>query len=131
MGDQATQKRGLLQLISDVPALIVQLFRDELEGLKLELTKKVKGVAIGAALFAVAATFALLAVIVLLIAAISALALVVPTWAAALIVAAVLIVIVIILVLVGMTQIKKGDPGKTAESVTKDINTIKGIGKRD
>lgn len=131
MSDQATQKRGLFRLIADVPALIVQLFRDELESLKLELTKKVKGVAIGAALFAVAGVFAFLAVIILLFAAVYALALVVPTWAAALIVAGALLLVVLVLVLVGMAQLKRGNIGKTAESVKKDVNTIKGIGKRD
>jgi hypothetical protein len=131
MSDQATQKRGLFRLIADVPALIVQLFRDELESLKLELTKKVKGVAIGAALFAVAAVFALLAVIILLYAAVVALALVLPTWAAALIVAGGLLLVVLVLVLIGMAQLKRGNPGKTAESVKRDVNTIKGIGKRD
>jgi fatty acid desaturase len=131
MSDQATQKRGLFRLIADVPALIVQLFRDELESLKQELAKKVKGIAIGAALFAAAALLALIAVVVLIMAAIFALALVLPAWAAALIVAAVLLVLVLVLVLVGMAQLKKGDPGKTAESVKKDVNTIKGTGKRD
>jgi len=128
---QATEKRGLFRLIADVPALIVQLFRDELESLKLEITKKVKGVAVGAALFAVAATFAFLMLIMLLIAAVFALAQVVPVWAAALIVAGGLLVIAVILVLVALAQFKRGDPGKVKESVKQDVNTIKGIGKRD
>lgn len=131
MSDQATQKRGLFRLIADVPTLIVQLFRDELESLKLELAKKVKGIAIGAILFAVAAVLAFLAVIILLFAAVFALALVLPTWAAALIVAGALLLIVLVLVLVGMAQLKRGDPGKTAASLKRDVNTIKGIGKRD
>jgi hypothetical protein len=131
MAVQATEKRGLFRLIADVPALIVQLFRDELESLKLEITKKVKGVAVGAALLAVAAAFAFLMLIMLVIAAVFALAQVVPAWAAALIVAGALLVIAVILVLVGIGQFKRGDPGKVAESVKKDVNTIKGIGKRD
>ena len=131
MSDQATQKRGLFRLIADVPALIIQLFRDELESLKLELTKKAKGIAVGAALFAAAAVVALLAVIVLIFAAVYALALVLPAWAAALIVAGALLLVVLVLVLVGLAQLKKGDLGKTAESVRRDVNTIKGIGKRD
>ena len=131
MDDQATQKRGLFRLIADVPTLIVQLFRDELESLKLEITKKVKGVAIGAALFAVAAVFAFLAVIILLFAAVVAIAQVLPMWAAALIVAGALLLMVLVLVLIGTAQFKKGNPQKTAESVKRDVNTIKGIGKRD
>jgi len=131
MGDQATEKRGLFRLIADVPALIVQLFRDELESLKLEIAKKVKGIAIGAALFAAAALFALLMVIFLLIGAMFALAQVLPAWAAALIVAGGLLLIVVILALVGVAQFKRGDPGKVKESVKQDVNTLKGIGKRD
>jgi cytochrome c biogenesis protein CcdA len=131
MADQATEKRGLFRLIADVPALIVQLFRDELESLKLEITTKVKGVAVGAALLAVAATFAFLMLIMLLIAAVFALAQVVPVWAAALIVAGGLLLVAIILVLIGLAQFKRGDPAKVVVSVKKDVNTIKGIGKRD
>ena len=131
MGDQATQKRGLFRLIADVPALIVQLFRDELESLKAELTAKAKGVAIGAGLIAVAATFAVLALVMLLIAAVFALALVLPTWAAALIVAGALLVFAGVFVAIGVAQFKRGDPGKTARSVRRDVDTIKGIGKRD
>ena len=131
MGDQASEKRGLFRLIADVPALIVQLFRDELENLKLEITKKVKGVAVGAALLAVAATFAFLMLIMLLIAAVFALAQVLPAWAAALIVAGGLLLVVVILALVGVAQFKRGDPGKVVASVQQDLNTIKGIGKAD
>jgi len=131
MSEAATEKRGIFRLIADVPALIVQLFRDELESLKLEITKKVKGVAIGAALLAGAAIFAFLMLIMLLIAAVFALAQVVPAWAAALIVAGGLLLIAVVLVLIGLAQFKRGDPGKVAESVKQDVNTIKGIGKRD
>ena len=131
MSDQATQKRGLFRLIADVPALIIQLFRDELESLKLELTKKAKGIAVGAGLFAGAAVIALIALIVLIFAAVFALALVLPAWAAALIVAGALLLVVLVLVLIGLAQLKKGDPSKVAESVKRDVNTIKGIGKRD
>ena len=131
MGDQASEKRGLFRLIADVPALIVQLFRDELENFKLEITKKVKGVAVGAALLVVAATFAFLMLIMLLIAAVFALAQVLPAWAAALIVAGGLLLIAVILVLIGLAQFKRGDPGKVVASVQQDLNTIKGIGKAD
>jgi hypothetical protein len=54
-----------------------------------------------------------------------------PTWAAALVVAGILLVITAILVFIGLAQVKKGDPGKSAESIKKDLNAIKGIGKRD
>ena len=37
--------------------------------------------------------------------------------------------LLVVFVLIGMTQFKRGDPGKVAESVKQDVNTIKGIGK--
>jgi hypothetical protein len=129
--EQTTSKRGLFRLIADVPGLIVQLFRAELDSFKQELTTKLKGIAVGAVLFIVAGALAFLAVIALLLAAIYALSLVVPTWAAALIVAGALLLVTLVLVLIGVAQIKRGDPGKTAVSIKKDVNTIKGIGKRD
>ena len=120
------ERKGLFRLIADVPSLIVQLFRDELESFKQEITKKVKGVAIGAALFAVAAFFAILMIVVLVIAAIYAIATALPSWAAALIVAGGLLVIAVIFAFVGMAQFKKGDPKKTIDSVKLDVETIRG-----
>ena len=120
------ERKGLFRLIADVPSLIVQLFRDELESFKQEITKKVKGIAIGAALFAVAVFFLVLMIIVLVIAAIYALATVLPSWAAALIVAGGLLIIAVVFALIGVAQFKKGDPGKTIDSVKLDVETIKG-----
>lgn len=120
------ERKGLFRLIAEVPTLIVQLFRDELESFKQEITKKVKGVAIGAGLFAVAAYFLGLMIIMLLIAAVFGLSTVVPTWAAALIVAGGLLVLAVIAALIALAQFKKGDPGKTVESVKKDVAAITG-----
>ena len=129
MAAQPEKQRGLFRLIADVPTLIVDLFRPELESLKAELTKKAKGVAVGAGLLAGAGAVVLLVLIMMMIAGVFALALVVPTWAAALIVAAFLLLIALVLVLVGLRQLKKGDLGKTAKSVQRDLNTIKGTGE--
>ena len=120
------ERKGLFRLIAEVPTLIVQLFRDEIESFKQEITKKVKGVAIGAGLFAAAAFFLVLMIIMLLIAAVFGLATVLPTWAAALIVAGVLLVIAVVIALIGLAQFKKGDPAKTVESVKKDVAVITG-----
>jgi len=120
------ERKGLFRLIAEVPTLIVQLFRDEIESFKQEIAKKVKGVAIGAGLVAVAVFFLVLMVIMLLIAAVFGLATVVPTWAAALIVAGSLLLIAAIFALIGVAQFKKGDPGKTVDSVKKDVAVITG-----
>ena len=129
MAAQPEKQRGLFRLIADVPTLIVDLFRQELESLKAELSKKAKGVAVGAGLLAGAGAIALLALIMMMIAGVFALALVVPTWAAALIVAAFLLLMALVLVLVGLRHLKRGDLSKTAKSVQRDLNTIKGTGE--
>lgn len=129
MAGQPEKPRGLFRLIADVPALIVDLFRQELESFRAELTKKAKGVAVGAGFLASAGAVALLALIMMMIAGVFALTLVVPTWAAALIVAGFLLLIALVLVLVGLRHLKKGDLSKTAKSVQRDVNTIKGTGE--
>ena len=131
MAAQPEKQRGLFQLLADVPTLIVELFRQELESLKAEVTKKATGVAVGAGLIAGAGAVALLALIMMMISGVFALALIVPTWAAALIVAAFLLLVALVLVLVGRAQLKKGDLSKTVKSVQRDMNTITGTGKRN
>jgi hypothetical protein len=132
LGDdmRGAEKRGLFRLIADVPPLITQLFRDELENFKQEMATKAKGLAVGAGLFAAAAIIAFLALIMLIISGVAALALVLPWWASALIVAAVLLIITGILIAVGSSQVKRGDPGRVAASISEDVNTIKGTTRR-
>jgi hypothetical protein len=131
MAEQPKKQRGLFSLIADVPSLIVELFRQELESFKVELTKKATGIAVGVGLLVGAGVVAVLALIMLMIAGVFALALVVPTWAAALIVAGFLLLIVLVLALVGRAQLKRGDLGKTVKSVQRDVDTITGTGKRN
>jgi len=47
-----TPKRSLLSLITDIPALIQELFRREVELLKTEVIAKLKALGIGAGLIA-------------------------------------------------------------------------------
>jgi Putative Actinobacterial Holin-X, holin superfamily III len=130
----AKPRKSLFRLIGDIPGLLSQLVRDEIEQLKAELTTKLKSAALGIGLLAAAATVGVLALITLVFAAILGLAVVLPTWAAALVVSGVLLIIVLILALVGRAQLKRGTPPmptNTISSIRKDVNTIKGIGKRD
>lgn len=131
MAEQPKKQRGLFSLIADVPSLIVELFRQELESFKVELTKKATGIAVGVGLLVGAGVVAVLALIMLMIAGVFALALVVPTWAAALIVAGFLLIIVLVLALAGRAQLTRGDLGKTVRSVQRDVDTITGTGKRN
>ena len=66
-------------------------------------------------------------------AAILALSLVMPGWLAALLVAAVLLIVAVILALIGYRVLKKGIPPvptESIDSVRRDIQAIKGMGKR-
>ena len=128
------RKRSLLTLISDVPGLISSLVRDELEQLKQEVIGKLKHAGVGVGLLVCAGTFLFFALGVFVAAAIIGLATVLPAWAAALIVGGALLVIAVILILSGLANLKKGvppAPTKTISSVKKDVNAIKGIGKRE
>ncbi|MGJ8721932.1 MAG: phage holin family protein [Salinibacterium amurskyense] len=129
---QREPKRSLAALIADVPRLLGELVRGEIESLKSEMVGKLKNAGIGIGLFAGAAFFALFALMVLIAAAVLGFAEVVPAWAAALIVAGILLVIVAILVLVGVALVKKGTPPaptETIESIRSDVRAIKGTRK--
>ena len=126
-------RRSLFRLIADIPTLLVDLLRGELESLKQEIAGKLKQAGIGIGLLAAAATFAFFAVLVLLAAAILGLGTVLPLWASALIVGGGILLIGLILALAGMASLKKGvppAPTETIESIKKDVRVIKGTGKR-
>lgn len=130
---RTTPKRSLFTLIANLPTLLIDQVKNELELLKQEITTKLKHAGIGVGLLAGAVGFLFFALLVFTAAAILGLATVLPAWAAALIVGGVLLIIAAILVLVGVNQLKRGNPSptETMTSVQKDVNAIKGIGKRD
>ena len=124
-------KRSLLSLITDLPGLLADLVRGELESLKAELVEKLKHAGIGIGMLAVAGVFAFFATGVFTAAGILGLAEVLPAWASALIVGGALLVITVILALIGVSQVKRGTPptpDKTITSIKKDVDVIKGIG---
>lgn len=128
------KKRSLLELLTDIPVLVRELVAGEIELLKQEMIRKLKALGIGAGLILAAAIVLLGLVGVLLTAAILALALVMPGWLAALLVAALLLIIAVILGLVGYRVLKKGIPPVPSETINglkKDLNVIRGVGKRE
>ena len=127
-----TRKKSVFQLVADLPHLVIELVKEELEHLKDELVGKLKHAGIGIGLFVVAGVFLFFMLMVLVAAAVLGFATFLPGWLAALIVAGILLVLIVILVLIGVAQLKKGKPvpTETIDSVKRDVNAIKGIGKR-
>ena len=126
-------KRWLFKLIGDIPSLLMELVRGEIESFKQELVGKLKLAGVGIGLLIGALSILLFALLVFTAAAILGLATVLPAWAAALIVGGALLLIAVILALVGISSLKKGvppAPTETIKSIKKDVRTIKGTGKR-
>lgn len=126
------RKRSLFSLIGDLPRLLGDLVREEIERLKQEMISKAKHAGIGIGLLVVAGAFLFFALGVFIAAAVLGLAVVLPAWAAALIVGGVILLLGALLIAIGIGQLKKGQPTptQTIESVQKDVNAIKGTGKR-
>ena len=126
-------KRSLFKLVGDIPSLLMELVRGEIESFKQELVGKLKLAGVGIGLLIGALSILLFALLVFTAAAILGLATVLPAWAAALIVGGALLLIAVILALVGISSLKKGvppAPTETIKSIKKDVRTIKGTGKR-
>lgn len=131
---ETAPKRSLFKLIADIPTLLVDLVRGEIEALKQEIIGKLKLAGVGIGLLVGALTLLFFAVLVLLAAAVLGLATVLPAWAAALIIGGGILVLAVILALIGIASLKKGvppAPTQTIKSIKKDVRAIKGIGKRD
>jgi predicted phage tail protein len=127
-------KRSLFALIGDLPHLLVDQVRNEIELLKKEILEKIKHAGIGIGLLVGAGAFAFFFAGVLTAAGILGLAVVLPAWAAALIVAGALLLITVILALVGIAQLRSSTPATPEQTITnikKDVQVIKGIGKRE
>jgi cytochrome c biogenesis protein CcdA len=131
---ERTSRKSVFRLIGDLPGALMDLVRAELDSLKKEIVGKLIAAGIGVGLLVGAALFGFFLLAVLITAAILGIATALPAWLAALIVAAGLLVIVIVLAVLGIGSLKKGvppAPTETVKSIRKDVNAIKGIGKRD
>ncbi|MFT4122670.1 MAG: phage holin family protein [Microbacteriaceae bacterium] len=127
------ERRGLFRLIAELPRLVTDLVRAELESLKNEIVGKLKALGVGAGLLAAAALVLLYALAALIAAAVLGIAVALPAWAAALIVGGALLVIAVVLVLAGVASLRRGippAPTDTIASVKEDVATIRGTRKR-
>ncbi len=126
-------RRSLFELVAEIPTLIVDLLRAEIEAFKADLKLRAQRAGVGAALVVVALVLLCLALTALVVAAIAALALVLPWWAAALIVAGVLLVIAGILVWIAIGRFKGAAPdfAGRVESIKTDVQLIRGVRRGD
>jgi len=128
------EDRSLFSLLRDLPGLLLELLRVEVEQFKREMARKLKNLGVGAALVIVALSLTTFFFGTLIAAGVFGLAEVMPTWAAALTVAGILLVIIIVLLGVAVSKFKKGSPPlptETFDSIVDDANALKGEGRYD
>jgi formate hydrogenlyase subunit 4 len=131
---ERARAKSLVELVSELPRLVIELGKAEVARLKAEFAEKAKYAGVGIGLFAVAAAFLFFALGVLVAAAILGLAVVLPGWAAALIVFGALLLLAALLVLLGVASFTRIDgvaPQKTIDSIKEDVDAVKGLGKYD
>jgi uncharacterized membrane protein YqjE len=127
------ERKGLFALIGDVPRLVTDLVKGEIELAKLELIAKLKKIGIGAGLLAGAAIVLLLFVTMLLTAAVLGLGEIMPPWLAALLVALVLLLVAAALAFIGYKAVQKAlppTPERAMRNLQRDVNVLKGSGRR-
>lgn len=121
--------KSFFSLLTDIPHLITQLIRAELELLKAELVSKLKATGIALGLFAISISLIVLALLLFVLAGIFALSLVLPLWASALIAAGGVLVGAIVIAGIGASVIggsQSPKPSATIESIRDDIRVIRG-----
>jgi hypothetical protein len=122
-------RKSFLTLLTDVPHLISQLIRAEMELLKTELVSKLKATGIGIGLFAVSLSLVLVALLLFIFAGVFALSLVVPLWAAALLGGVGVLVAAFVVGAIGAGTISGSSspkPTQTVESIREDIRVLRG-----
>jgi len=126
------ERKGLFALISDVPRLVTDLVKGELELAKLELIAKGKKAGVGAGLIAGALIVLLLFVTMLLTALVLGLGEIMPPWLAALLVALVLLIVAAVLAFIGYKSVQKALPPKPERAMRgleRDVKVLKGNGR--
>ncbi len=121
-------RRSIRELVDRLSEDVRGLVRAEVSVIRAELEEKVRRLAVGAALIAVAGVLGLTALGALTATAIIALANVLATWLAALIVTIVLLLLAGIAVLVGLKILRRGvppAPTESVDSIKEDVSWVK------
>jgi len=121
--------KSFFSLLTDIPHLITQLIRAELELLKAELVSKLKATGIGLGLFVISISLILLSLLLFVFAGVFALSLVLPLWAAALIAAGGVLIVAVVIAGIGASVIggsSSPKPSATVESIREDIRVMRG-----
>jgi ABC-type multidrug transport system fused ATPase/permease subunit len=125
-------RESLFELLADLPNLITNLIKAEIEQVKTKAKHLGSYAGKGAVFMVLALIFLFFAIGTLVAVAILALALVLPAWLSALIVFVAFVLIAVVLALIGVSYFKKlGDDPNPVESVKKDIRAVKGEGEYD
>lgn len=120
--------RSIRELIDQLSEDVRALVRAEVSVIRAELEEKVRRLAVGAALVAVAAVLGLVALGAATATAIIALANVLATWLAALIVTAVFAFVAGIVLLAGVKFLRRGvppAPKESVDSIKEDVSWVK------
>jgi uncharacterized membrane protein YqjE len=121
-------RRSIRELVDQLSDDVRGLVRAEVSVLRAELEEKVRRLAVGAGLVAVAGVFGLIALGAATATAIIALANVLPTWLAALIVTLVAGLLAAVALLVGVKMLRRGIPPAPTDSVDQikeDVSWVK------
>jgi uncharacterized membrane protein YqjE len=121
-------QRSIRELIDQLSEDVRGLVRAEVSVIRAELEEKLRRLAVGAALIAVAGVLGMLALGAATATAIIALANVLATWLAALIVTVVLLLVAGIAVLVGVKILRRGvppTPTESVDSIKEDVSWVK------
>jgi len=123
------QRRSLFQLIGELPGLVAELIRAEIDALKAELKSKAIRAAVGLALM-IAALFVLLcAIAVGIFAGIAGIATVLPWWASALIVFGGLVVLALVLVALGVGAFKSMQGSNAVARIREDVESLGSVAR--
>jgi len=119
-----SSKRSLFQLIGELPGLVSDLIRAEIDAIKADLKDKAVRAGVGAGLMLVAAFIAFCAIAVGIFAAIAGIATALPWWASALIVFGGLVIIAIVLFLAGVGAFKSMKGRDTMTRIGEDVHSL-------